>query len=331
MVLMDTVSLLRDCPDGLHTRAIQKVREERYRALKRQPYRSLVSQMNDFKRLVEREVKDEDCLYFSSEEEEVIIGKRDDLSEEGHQLCIDLIRELMPWRKGPYVLFGEKIFSEWNSNIKWNKICQRLLPIKDGRVCDLGCNNGYYMFKLLSYKPRYILGLEPSMKYLLQYELLNSFVRTEQLHYEPLGYEHLCYLEKTFDVVLCLGILYHHTDPIRILRLVHRSLRRGGRIILECQGIEGEGSYALFPRGKYVGALGMWFLPTKACLENWCHRAGYKKIELFHEHTLTHEEQRTSLHAPYKSLKEALDAADANRTVEGYPAPKRYYLHAFKG
>ena len=328
---MDGITLWNEVLDGLHARSIQKARKEKCRALREMPYRTLVSKMNAFKRLVTEKRQDERDASFSSEGEAIVIGSPEDLPAEEHLLCDDLIRDLMPWKKGPYVLFGTKIFSEWNSHIKWTYLCERLLPIEDSLICDLGCNNGYYMFKMLTYKPRYILGMDPSMRCLLQYRFLKTFVRSERLHYEPLGYEHLSYLEKTFDLVLCLGILYHHTDPIKVLRLVHGSLRRGGRVIVECQGIASDESYALCPRGKYAGASGIWFLPTKACLKNWCHRAGYKKIDLFHEHTLTPKEQSTSKHAPYKSLKEALDATHPHRTVEGYPSPERYYLHAFKG
>ncbi len=241
-----------------------------------------------------------------------------------------LINELIPWRKGPFSFFGETVLSEWNSHLKWKRISKEIPPLKDKIVCDLGCNNGYFMFQLIPKNPKLILGLDPCQKYKLQYLLIQHYLKQKNLLFELLGYEHLIAFKKTFDLVLSMGILYHHTDPIRILRNIHTSLKTEGKVIVECQGIAGEESVALFPKKKYTNVSGMWFLPTASCLKNWLHRSGFSKINIFGKYPLNQREQSKKKHAPFDSLIENLDPNNSKKTIEGYPSPIRIYASAFK-
>ena len=50
------------------------------------------------------------------------VGKKEDLSKEQFELLEQTAKTLIPWRKGPFNLFGIEIDSEWQSNIKYNLI-----------------------------------------------------------------------------------------------------------------------------------------------------------------------------------------------------------------
>ncbi len=52
----------------------------------------------------------------------VSIGKRENLSKEEFALIEETAKKLIPWRKGPFNIFGLEIDSEWQSNIKYNLI-----------------------------------------------------------------------------------------------------------------------------------------------------------------------------------------------------------------
>ena len=56
----------------------------------------------------------------------VTIGRKNDLTEQQHQLIYDAIYALQPWRKGPFSLFGQEIDAEWRSNLKWDRIVPAL-------------------------------------------------------------------------------------------------------------------------------------------------------------------------------------------------------------
>ena len=77
--------------------------------------------------------------------------------------------ELSPWRKGPFILFGTEIDSEWRSYKKWNRI-KPFLPLDKGiRICDIGCSNGYYLYKLLEIEPEIAIGVEKTPLYIMQF------------------------------------------------------------------------------------------------------------------------------------------------------------------
>ena len=240
------------------------------------------------------------------------------------------LRGLGPWRKGPFEVCGIPIDAEWRSDWKWERIAPHLVPLGDKRVADIGCNNGYYMFRMAAEHPREVIGFEPVERHWQTFSLLNRMAGATCLTFERRGWEALGDYPAAFDVVLCLGILYHHTDPSAILRRCHSALVSGGQLVIDCQGIPGDEPVALTPRGRYAGASGVWHVPTASCLEHWLARANFRAIEWIHNAPLSPDEQRATLWAPGKSLVDFLDSQDPTRTVEGYAAPRRFYLKARK-
>lgn len=257
----------------------------------------------------------------------VTVGQRSDLTNSEYQQLLHSLQAFIPWKKGPWNLFGVEIDSEWQSQIKWQRFLAQNLPISGKKIADIGCNNGYFMYRMLEFSPDLVVGFEPFLKHFWNFHLVNKYVKSEKLFFEPLGVEHIDLFPKFFDTIFCLGILYHHTDPIGILRKMFSALDKGGYLFIDCQGVEGESSQAYFPAGKYAGAKGFWWLPTKPCLENWLKRAGFRNIETFYAEKLTPAEQRTTEWAPIKSLADFL-TPEQDATVEGHPPPIRIYLKA---
>jgi tRNA (mo5U34)-methyltransferase len=256
------------------------------------------------------------------------IGRTEDLSLEQHELLLSGLRTFMPWKKGPFQIFGHLIDAEWRSDLKWQRIQQLNLDLKDKVIADIGCHNGYYMYRMAALKPRFVLGIEPVAKHWINFQILQSFYRLPELDFELLGVEHMGLFRESFDLIFCLGILYHHPDPIGLLRKMKGALKKGGTIIIDCQGIPGIDSTALVPSGRYASARGNWFLPTQACLENWIKRSGFRKVQCFFSEPLGPEEQRRTEWANIDSLKEFLDPTNPALTIEGYPAPWRHYFVA---
>lgn len=262
-------------------------------------------------------------LHIDLESAHVTIGKRDDLTDEQFALLEKAILRLQPWRKGPFRLFGYEINSEWQSNLKWDRIVPALGELHGRKILDVGCGNGYYMFRAAAGNPHSILGIDPSVPFYFSFELMQRFLQLENLQYERLGCEHLHVFDGVFDIALCMGIVYHHRNPINILRDLHKTLRVGGHAIIESQTIDGEGSMALFPEDRYAKARNVYFMPTRDCLINWVRRSGFKDVELVSHEKVTVDEQRSTELMAYESLADFLDPNDSNLTIEGYPAPYR--------
>jgi tRNA (mo5U34)-methyltransferase len=175
-----------------------------------------------------------------------------------------------------------------------------------------------------------VIGFEPVAKHWYTFNLLNRYAACGNLRFEPLGLDHLRFFSGHFDIVFCMGILYHHTDPMQVLRLIHQALKPGGQLVIDCQGIAGRDPVALTPRQRYAGAKGIWFLPTLPCLENWVARANFRSLDAFYDAPLSQEEQRATPWSPGQSLGDFIDPQDPLQTIEGYPAPRRFYVSARK-
>lgn len=258
----------------------------------------------------------------------VKVGESDELNF-GDQLALEkAVKAFVPWKKGPFKLFSHAIDSEWRSDWKWERILPHISSLRGRTVADVGCHNGYFLFRMAALNPALVIGFDPYAKNLFNFELIQRFAQIPSLQYEILGIEHMHLFPEFFDTVFCLGVLYHCEDPVQALRRLHCSLRPGGELILECQGVSGDDALALVPQQRYANMRGIWFLPTAACLENWLRRTGFSDIQCFFSHALTGEEQRSTPWAPIESFVDFLDPANPAKTREGYPAPWRHYIRA---
>ena len=256
------------------------------------------------------------------------IGNRADLSNEEYEIIVQTAKKLIPWRKGPFKIFDLEIDSEWQSNIKYNLI-RPYFNLKDKVVADIGCNNGYYMFRMLEDKPKRLIGFDPSPLTLHQFEFVNHFVKSD-IVYEMLGVEHLEFYNHKFDFIFMLGVLYHRPDPVGTLKSLARGLNSKGEILIDTFMIDGDDEICLTPNKRYSKIPNIYFIPTIPALKNWLERAGLENIEVLATTITTSQEQRKTPWSFDESLEDFLDPTDSSKTVEGYPAPKRVYVKARK-
>lgn len=257
---------------------------------------------------------------------ELILGSADELNSHEMEIFHKCINSLKPWRKGPVTLFGVKIDSEWRSDLKWERIQKSIPNLKGKVVCDLGCGNGYFMYRMLEYSPKLVVGIDPNFHAWLEFNLFQRISGIENLKFEYLRGDVLSRLPGIFDVVFCLGVLYHTPDPIGMLKDIHKSMTKQSTLIVDCQGIPGDEHIALFPKKRYTNMKGVYFLPTLSTLQNWLQRANFKDFEVIFNEELSTAEQRATEWAPVRSLSESLDLDDKTKTIEGYPRAHRFYV-----
>lgn len=301
---------------------INRIREERRQWLSKKGVQPLIEAVSSLPSFKSRHVE--------LSGDAVTLGRREELTDGQFEDLLAACRTLLPWRKGPFNLFGHFIDSEWRSNLKWDRVLPQLDSLEGKVIADIGCNNGYYMFRMAHHNPRLVIGFDPMPRFNLTFNLVNRFAQLENLKFELLGAEHVHHFKETFDVVLCMGVLYHNRNPLKILGGLWQSMKHGGQLIIESQGIPGEGPFALFPEDRYAKARNVWFVPTAECLANWIRRAGFKEVECFSIDETTADEQRKTDYAPWESLDDFLNPCDRTKTVEGYPAPVRICIKARK-
>jgi tRNA (mo5U34)-methyltransferase len=258
----------------------------------------------------------------------VSISTQTKIDDIDYKKIYNACEKLIPWRKGPFKIFDIQIDTEWQSNIKYNLI-RPYFNLKDKIVADIGCNNGYYMFRMLEDQPKRLTGFDPSPLTMLQFDFINHFAKTPII-YEQLGVEHLEFYEHKFDFIFMLGVLYHRPDPIGTLKTLRNALNKNGEILIDTFMIDGQDDICLTPKDRYSKIPNIFFIPTINALKNWVSRAGFIDIEILETTITTSKEQRKTKWSFDQSLEDFLDPNDPTKTVEGYDAPKRVYLKAKK-
>jgi hypothetical protein len=153
------------------------------------------------------------------------MGDPDELNNEQMDVFHQCINALKPWKKGPLCLFGTHIDTEWRSDFKWERLQKSLPNLKDKVVCDLGCGNGYFMYRMLEYSPKLVLGVDPNLHAWLEFHLFQRISGVENIKFEYMRGDVMASFPGMFDVVFCLGVLYHTSDPITMLKDIHKSMK----------------------------------------------------------------------------------------------------------
>lgn len=239
-----------------------------------------------------------------------------------------LLLALAPWRKGPFDVGGVHIDAEWRSDLKWQRLAGNISPLANRNVLDVGCGNGYYALRMLDAGATRVIGIDPTVLFVMQFEAIRKLTGIEHVHVLPLRLEDLPPACAAFDTTFSMGVLYHRRDPAAHLRALFDTLRPGGELVLETLVIPGSGHDLLEPGDRYARMRNVWHLPTTTLLESWLGEAGFMDSVLADVTPTTSEEQRTTEWMTYESLREALDPGNPSRTVEGLPAPHRAILSA---
>lgn len=259
----------------------------------------------------------------------VRIGQATDPSAEQQAALRHALEVFIPWRKGPFEVFGIPIDTEWRSDWKWERVAPHLSPLQDRLVLDVGCGSGYHLWRMLGAGAQQVIGIDPSLFFLMQFQLIKHYAGQQPVHFLPLKSEDLPDFQgKGFDTVLSMGVLYHRRSPLDHLQELKNALRTGGELVLETLVVEGDVHTVLMPEDRYGKMRNVWFIPSVALLELWLRRLGFEEIRTVDVTPTTIAEQRSTEWMRFESLKDFLDPNDPTRTVEGYPAPVRAVIIA---
>lgn len=239
------------------------------------------------------------------------------------------LQGLIPWRKGPFHLFGVHIDTEWRSDWKWERVSPHL-DLTGKRVLDVGCGNGYYQWRMLGAGARSVVGVDPNWLFFCQFLAMKRYLPDLPAWHLPFALEDLPEKLEGFDTVFSMGVLYHRRSPIDHLLALKDCLRKGGELALETLVVEGDVNTVLVPEDRYAQMRNVWFLPSVPALELWLRRAGFTDVRSVDISRTSVEEQRATEWMRYQSLPDFLDPEDHGRTIEGLPAPLRATLVARK-
>ena len=265
------------------------------------------------------------------------------LTDSEYKQATALLKQLMPWRKGPFQIGndeGHSIFidTEWHSDWKWQRVAQYLSPLKGRRVLDVGGGSGYHGWRMAGAGADTVIIIDPSCLFYHQFMAIRHFVgRADahgegryRTHYIPVPLEALPENSQLFDTVFSMGVLYHRQSPFEHLQQLKGQLIKGGELVLETLVIDGGANTVLVPHDRYAQMNNVYFLPSVAALIGWLEKAGFSEVRCVDVAVTSTDEQRKTEWMNYHSLADFLDSNDPTKTIEGYPAPIRATLIAKK-
>jgi len=260
----------------------------------------------------------------------VRIGIAGDIDGIDQPEIIENLMKLHPWRKGPFELFGIKIDTEWRSDWKWQRLEKHIKPLTGKTVLDVGCGNGYHCLRMLGAGAKAVVGIDPTLLFVTQFQLLNKYLQTDMTSVLPLGIDEMPVNAECFDTTFSMGVLYHRKDPAEHIERLKGTLKTGGELVLETLIIESDKEELLVPEGRYAKMRNVWNIASPSMLKKWVEDAGFANVRVIDITKTTTAEQRPTDWMTFESLPDYLDQENQTKTIEGHPAPVRAIILAEK-
>ena len=253
----------------------------------------------------------------------VTVSPQKPLNETEKEGLKKTLKQLMPWRKGPFDIHGVFVDTEWRSDLKWQRLSSAIKPLQGKTILDVGCGNGYHGWRMRGMGAELVIGIDPSPLFVMQFQALQHFINEDRVFVLPIGIEAVPDNLKAFDTVFSMGVFYHRKSPVDHLYQLRQCLKSGGELVLETLVVPGDEFQVLIPQDRYAQMRNVWFLPSSKAMIKWLQRCGFKNVKLVDESFTSLEEQRSTEWMQFHSLKDFLDPDDISKTIEGYPAPLR--------
>ena len=230
------------------------------------------------------------------------------------------VNEVLPhmgmFLHGPFPLPGQRVTqSAWDCRGKLGAYqANGIIPKLDGaRVLDVGCNAGYDSFLMHALGASEVMGMEPHGFY-HQACFLNAVYARPEISFMNLGWEDL---DKRyfggFDVISCLGLVYHVKEPMLLLDKLASVMRPGGTLMMETHVIAEPSTQSQFIEGAFWGDETYWWIFGAECFMAMLRSSGFKDVRM-----------------PLKADCDSRNPLDPKITAEGYPAGARAWFVATK-
>jgi tRNA (mo5U34)-methyltransferase len=214
--------------------------------------------------------------------------------------------------------------------VKWKRFAHSIPQDLRGKsVLDIGCNAGFYSLEMKRRGAERVLGIDTSDSYLKQARFVAG-VSGMDIEFRNLSIYQLGKLRETFDVVLCMGVLYHLRHPLLALDLIRKyadaelvvlqSMLRGSQRVFRPRSDYSFDQRSIFQRtgfpvmhfveDKYCADPTNWWIPNASCLEAMIRSAGFeitdhpeKEIYLCRPQRSQRDPQELSRHVPTEVIR----------------------------
>ncbi len=156
------------------------------------------------------------------------------------------------------------------------------------RVLDIGCNAGFFSVAAKKRNADYVLGIDMSPGYIRQAEFVRDVLGLE-IDYRNMSVYELPVLDGQFDLVFCLGVIYHCSDPFLAARNV---LSVTGKTAVIESALMDSSKFDDRPLWEFVfpgykrsedERLYNWWFPNVSGLKAMFQSAGFSSVDAVHE------------------------------------------------
>ena len=241
------------------------------------------------------------------------------------ELLMEALHKLIPWRKGPFMINGLALESEWDGDMKWQRITKHIKPLENKLVLDVGAGNGYFTIRMAMEGAKRVLGIEPFLLFNYQFRAIKSMIESPlNALLLPVKLEDMP-KKPIFDTIFSMGVLYHQRDHMAHLSQLKEMMAPDAELVLETLVVEDPEDCILVPKGRYAQMRNVYSIPSIKTLKSWLNDANFNNARVVDvSKTTTAEQRRTPwIGENGASLEDFLDPLDDSLTIEGYPAPTR--------
>lgn len=87
-----------------------------------------------------------------------------------------------------------------------------------------------------------------------------------------------------FDLVWCLGVLYHNAEQLRLIRRLRSLCREGGRVVIESHVLpprlfRDDNSVRIYWPKPWGGVPTITHIPSRRAITSWMEMAGFERVE----------------------------------------------------
>lgn len=212
------------------------------------------------------------------------------------------ITDLGPWFHNLHLPTGEQTAPHHALGdfpaFKWRDL-QALIPadLSGWRVLDVGCNAGYYAIELAK-RGAHVLGIDVDPHYLRQAAwAARQFGLEDRIELQQLQVYDVARLDREFDLIWYMGVLYHLRYPLLSLDILAQKTRR--LLLFQTLTMPGEDDWetpADFPlddraellaphwpkmafiEKRMAGDPTNWWAPNHACVEAMLRSCGLRVV-----------------------------------------------------
>jgi len=148
------------------------------------------------------------------------------------------------------------------------------------KILDVGCGSGYHCWRMLGDGANYVLGIDPSMRFLLQHMAIQKYAKNPNFDLLPIGIEDMPNSMPVFDSVFSMGVLYHRRNPINHILELKNLLSKGGELILETLIVDEIDGGVFTPDGRYAQMRNVWSIMTVEKIKQLMNEAGRATLHL---------------------------------------------------